>query len=190
LFTRDFYLPTGDLRDLKSRAKDADIIVVTKCKPDLSEVKRQQLLREINPAAHQQVFFTTIEYGTPYHILQRDAKPVTSDMEVLLVCGIANPEPLKQYLQEHTKAYLKLSYNDHHIFTIDDLREMIRKYEQLGKGNNIILTTEKDAVRLLKFSAALEQLPVYVIPVEHRFLFGEGNRFNDCITGFIDNFNK
>jgi tetraacyldisaccharide 4'-kinase len=57
LFTRDFYLPTGDLRDLRSSYKRADVIVVTKCRPDLSEEERQEIIKEIDPLPRQQVFF-------------------------------------------------------------------------------------------------------------------------------------
>src|SRR6186713_478550 len=68
LFTRDFYLPTGDLRDLKSSYKRAEIIVVTKCEPFLTETERQKITKEINPKPGQPVFFTAIGYGELYHI--------------------------------------------------------------------------------------------------------------------------
>ena len=64
LFTRDWFLPTGDLRDQQKSARRADIIVVTKCPPDLSLAEKNQLIREIKPRAHQQIFFTAISYGT------------------------------------------------------------------------------------------------------------------------------
>ncbi len=68
LFTRDWFLPTGDLRDQKKSYLRADIIVITKCSPDLSLAEKHQLIREINPAAHQQIFFSAIRYGDPYQI--------------------------------------------------------------------------------------------------------------------------
>src|SRR5215212_8317876 len=69
LFTRDFFLPTGDLRDARSSYKRADLIVVTKCPADLSAKEKEETIKEIEPLAHQQVFFSTIVYGTIYHIL-------------------------------------------------------------------------------------------------------------------------
>ncbi len=75
LFTRDFYLPTGDLRDLKSSYKRAEIIIVTKCKPDLSVEEKQKLVKEIKPQPHQQLFFTAIEYGEVYHIINKSHLP-------------------------------------------------------------------------------------------------------------------
>src|SRR5829696_3032973 len=71
LFTRDFFLPTGDLRDAKSSYKRAEIIVVTKCRPDLSREEKEALIKEIAPAERQKIFFATISYGVPYHISNR-----------------------------------------------------------------------------------------------------------------------
>ena len=96
LFTRDFYLPTGDLRDLKSEYKRAEIIVVTKCKPDLTVNEKEKITREIRLQNGQTIFFAAIEYGQPYHILNHSGFPLTENTEVLLVSGIANPRPIKE----------------------------------------------------------------------------------------------
>ncbi|GGH71967.1 tetraacyldisaccharide 4'-kinase [Filimonas zeae] len=188
LFTRDYFLPTGDLRDQRSSYKRAQIIVVTKCPANLSELERDRLLLEIAPLPHQQVYFTTIEYGTPYHIINRNAHNLAAEDEVLLVCGIANPKPLKQYLNEQVATYDLLDYNDHHIFRIDDLKDIRKKYEQLTGNRKIILTTEKDAVRLLKFKNELDRLPLYVLPVRHGFLFNGTDQFNSQMIHFIENY--
>ncbi len=185
LFTRDFYLPTGDLRDLKSEYKRAEVIVVTKCNPDLSETEKQKLIEEINPQDGQTVFFTAIEYGQPYHILTKTGLSFTENTEVLLVSGIANPRPLKSMLEEHSKAYYLLQYPDHRIFTIDDLKEIRKKFAAIDSVDKIILTTEKDAVRLVKFNTEIAGLPLYVIPVRHHFLYGEEDRFGQLVIDFI-----
>src|SRR5581483_3647106 len=117
LFTRDWWLPSGDLRDAPSSYKRADIIVVTKCPEDLTEENRRAIAIEIEPQKHQQIFFSSIRYGQPYHITQGLATgsygsatgvPATGSIgagpagptatiddqiEVLLVTGIANPAP-------------------------------------------------------------------------------------------------
>lgn len=188
LFTRDWFLPTGDLRDEKNSYKRADILVVTKCRPELSVAEKTAILEEISPLPHQQVFFSAISYGRPYHILRRDELPLTDSLEVLLVSGIANPAPLKKYLQEVTKTYYEIPYSDHHIFSIDDLKDMVKRFESIQAANKIILTTEKDAVRLVKFEQQLKELPVYVIPIEVQFLFNEQQVFSDLITKFIQEF--
>lgn len=188
LFTRDFYLPTGDLRDLKSSYKRAEIIVVTKCKMDLSEEERKEILHEIEPIEGQSVFFATIQYGQPYHIVTRETKELESQIEILLVSGIANPRPLKQLMEDHSETYNLMQYADHHIFTIDDLRDIKKKFNQIDAPNKMILTTEKDAVRLVKFKEELSGLPLYVIPIRHHFLFAEEGKFSQRIMEFIHNF--
>ena len=188
LFTRDWFLPTGDLRDEKNSYKRADILVVTKCRPDLSAEERNIILEEIRPLPHQHVFFSAIRYGIPYHILLRNELQVNDSMEVLLVSGIANPAPLKRYLQEVSKTYYEIPYSDHHIFSIDDLKEIVKRFDNMQTTNKIILTTEKDAVRLVKFEQQLKELPVYVIPIEVQFLFNEEQVFSDLITKFIKEF--
>lgn len=190
LFTRDFYLPTGDLRDLKKSYKRAEVIVVTKCKPDLTETEKQKIIKEINPLDYQQVFFTTIEYGQLYHIITAKSMYLDSKTEVLLVTGIANPRPLKKLLEEYSNSYHMLQYSDHHIFTIDDLKEIKKKFSTIEPNNKIILTTEKDAVRFAKFNNDITELPFYVVPIRHHFLFEEGEKFNTLVTDFITDFKK
>ena len=188
LFTRDYFLPTGDLRDQRLSYKRADIIIVTKCPAGLSEVESKAIRKEIAPLPGQQLYFTAIEYGIPYHIIHRTERPIQLIDEVLLVCGIANPRPLQHYLSDHTTAYYQQDYSDHHIFRIDDLKDIRKRYEQIQASQKMIVTTEKDAVRLLKFRQELDQLPIYVLPVRHGFLFDGGEPFNQHIVDFVENF--
>ncbi len=190
LFTKDFYLPTGDLRDLKSSYKRAEVVVVTKCKPDLSGEEKQKIIKEIKVLPHQQLFFTSLEYGDLYKIFSNEKLKLAKNTEVLLVTGIANPTPLQHLLEEHCNAYHMLEFADHHIFSIDDLKEIKNRFEKIDTNNKIILTTEKDAVRLDNFKNEIAALPFYVIPVKHHFLFNEGEKFDALVTGFINNFKK
>jgi tetraacyldisaccharide 4'-kinase len=188
LFTRDWFLPTGDLRDERKSYKRADVIVVTKCPAKLSAEEKETLTREIKPLSHQQVFFSTIRYGMPYHILHKSKMTLNTSIEVLLVSGIANPLPLKKYLQDASKTYYEILYRDHHIFSIDDWNDIIARFNNIPTQNKIILTTEKDAVRLVKFGQALENYPVFVIPIEIQFLFNSTHQFTDIISKFITDF--
>ena len=190
LFTRDFYLPTGDLRDLQSSYKRADVIVVTKCRPDLSEEEKEEIITEIDPLPHQQVFFAAIAYGTIYHIIRNTFGYIDEETEVLLITGIANPKPLKKYLEEHIHTYQMMQFNDHHIFSIDDWREIKKRFESIEEKKKIILTTEKDAMRLKKFEQEIDGMPFYVLPIEHKFLFNEGDKFSNGVIDFIENFKK
>jgi tetraacyldisaccharide 4'-kinase len=189
IYTQDFFLPTGDLRDEWKSAHRAQVIIVTKCPADLNQDKKYKILRSLKPKPHQRVYFTTIEYGTPYHIYNaNDEWILTPNDEVLLVCGIANPKPLKEYLHNSVHTYYQKDYGDHHIFSIDDLKDIKERFNEVATKRKIILTTEKDAVRLTKFSTELEQLPLYVLPVKHRFLFDDTEQFNQTIIEFVSNF--
>ncbi|HTL07030.1 MAG TPA: tetraacyldisaccharide 4'-kinase [Chitinophagaceae bacterium] len=190
LYTRDWYLPTGDLRDEKNSVKRAQIIIVTKCRPDLSVAEKEAITHELEPLPGQAVFFTSIRYGKPYHITSHQTVQVNADTEVLLVTGIANPAPLKSLLAERSKTYFEMAYNDHHIFTIDDLRDIKKRFASLQAEQKIILTTEKDAVRLVKFEQALDDMPLYVVPIELEFLFNDAPRFNGLIGTFIKDFKQ
>ena len=81
-----------------------------------------------------------------------------------------------------------LTYSDHHIFTIDDIKEINKKFDAIKSSNKYILTTEKDAVRFLKFSDQLNMMPLYIIPIKHHFLFEEGKKFDKAVIDFIKNF--
>lgn len=188
LFTRDFFLPAGNLRDQQSSYKRAEIIVVTKCPQDMSEKKKDEIKKEIRLLTSQVVFFTTIIYGQPYHIVNKTERDITLNDEVLLVCGIANPIPLKNYIVHNAGACTQQFFPDHHIFTIGDLIEIRKKFEDISADQKMIITTEKDAVRLIKFKKELKEVPLFVLPVQHQFLFNEGIQFDDIINTFVETF--
>lgn len=188
LFTQDFFLPAGNLRDQRSSYKRADIIVVTKCPPEMTVAEKEEIKKEIRILPIQKIFFTTIMYEQPYHIIDKIKRTITPNDEVLLVCGIANPTPLKNYLMQHAGTYNQFSFSDHHIFTIGDLTEIRKKFEEIIADKKIIITTEKDAVRLIKFKEELKKMPLFVLPVQHKFLFNEGVQFDKIINTFIETF--
>ena len=190
LFTRDFILPAGDLRDVKSSASRADMIIVTKCKSHLSDEEREKIIKEINPLAHQHVFFTKIEYGSPYHLFTKEQKFLAPETHILLICGIANPKPIQEILNTYSSTYDMILFRDHHVFDIDDLKQIKRQYEQIEAKDKLILTTEKDGVRLAKFENELKDLPVYVFPIKHKIMFGQEPEFEKLILDFISSFKK
>lgn len=190
LFYADWFFPGGDLRDQRKSYKRAQVIVVTKCPPQISVEDKNKIVKSLNLLPNQKVFFTCLAYGMPYHIVSKQTTGITQQHDVLLVCGIANPKPLKLYLQEHAASYYEQSYNDHYIFRIDDLKDIHKKFDQLQGNNKLIITTEKDAVRLMKFSDQLNALPLYVLPIKPRFLFEEEAAFNELVMRFVRDFKK
>lgn len=188
LYTRDFILPAGDLRDNRKSAERADIIIVTKCATGISEEKKKAIIKELDPAENQSVYFTEIMYTKPYHLFSHEYANISSNTDVLLITGIANPSPLKDYLNRQVHSYDMLRYADHHIFDSDDLKEIKKQFAKINSPDKIILTTEKDGVRLQKFQAELEGFPIYVIPIQHSFLFNEAEKFNQQVKDFVRSF--
>ena len=190
LFTRDFILPAGDLRDVQSSSKRANVIIVTKCPSHLNEEERNKIIKEIKPLPHQEVFFTRIEYSIPYHLFTSKEMFLNPETHILLICGIANPKPIKEMLNSYSATYDMMAFNDHHIFDIDDLKNIKKQFEKIESPDKIILTTEKDGVRLAKFENELKDLPVFVFPIKHKIMFGEEEKFSEIIHEFIDAFKK
>ncbi len=189
LYTRDLLLPAGNLRDVKSSAKRADIIIVTKCKADLTVAEKDMISKELRLMQGQTIFFTSIQYSSPYHLFSKREINFTHDADILLVCGIANPRPLKEFLSAHVHSYDMLRYPDHHIFDSDDLQEIKKQFEKIRSSEKLILTTEKDGVRMQKFENELADFPLYVLPIRHQFLFGEEDKFKLQVVAFIKSYN-
>jgi tetraacyldisaccharide 4'-kinase len=189
LYTRDLMLPAGDLRDVRVSRKRASIIIITKC-PVLTEVEKESVRKEIDTLPGQQLFFTSISYAKPYHLFTKEEANISANTDILLVCGIANPRPLKDFLTANVHTYDMLRYPDHHIFHTNDLAEIKKHFEKIDSTDKIILTTEKDAVRLQKFDKELKDFPIYALPIEHQFLFEEGERFDKSVIDFINQFRK
>lgn len=190
LFTRDLMLPSGDLRDVKASMKRADIIIVTKCSPNLSAEEKKAIEKEIKPLPRQTVFFTTINYSKPYHLFSKHEAVINRETNILLICGIANPRPLKDYMGSNFNSYDMLRYPDHHIFNSDDLADIKKHFSKIQQQDKIILTTEKDAVRLSKFEEDLKDFPVYVLPIEHNFMFNDATALNKQVIEFIASFKR
>jgi tetraacyldisaccharide 4'-kinase len=181
-------LPSGDLRDVKSSIKRAHIIIVTKCPAQLSEIEKKELMLELDPLPYQQVFFATLEYSQPYHLFNQQTCQLDDQTDVLLLCGIANPKPLKEYLNSFVKSYDMMRYTDHHIFSSVDLKDIKKHFDKMTSDKKLIITTEKDAVRLHKFQKELEDYPIYAIPIQHRILFDEYDQLSIKVQQFINSF--
>jgi tetraacyldisaccharide 4'-kinase len=190
LYTRDLMLPAGDLRDVRSSAERAEIIIVTKCKPSLSTEERNNIIAELKPAANQAVYFTQIEYSTPYHLFNKRQINFSQNADILLVCGIANPRPLKDFLTANVHSYDMLRYQDHHIFDSDDLNEIKKQFAKIRSSEKLILTTEKDGVRMQKFETEFADFPIYVLPIKHSFLFGGAEKFDQQVIDFIRSYKR
>ena len=186
LYCDDFLFPAGTLRDIRSAAKRADIIVVSKSPKKLDEREKEQIVKKLRPNAHQKVFFSYLEYE-PLQPLNEAAKQFSADTadSVLAFCGIANPNPFVEELETHYKTVDFLHFADHHAYTENDVQTILNRFESLDKKKKIIVTTEKDAARLTNspYLCQFETAPLYTLPVSVRF--HEEEKFNEEILNYV-----
>lgn len=175
LYSDDFVLPTGNLRESRNGAKRANVIIVTKCPFNLSLDEQNNIKKRLKVGVNQELYFTFIAYDD---FIYADNQKVTVNQiqsaSKLLVAGIAKPESFFAYLQN--KNDVCLSFPDHHNFTDKDILE-IKKLAQ----NNSIITTEKDYVRL-KGSLPSEQL--FYLPIQSSFV-SESKNFDKTILDYV-----
>ena len=186
LYCDDFLFPAGTLRDIKSAAKRAQIIVVSKSPKTLDEAEKQQIIRKLKPTKEQKVFFSYLEYA-PLLPLNEKAKSVSGQSadSVLAFCGIAKPKPFVEELKKQHKTVDFLHFADHHAYNKDDLDSVLQRFGQLDGNQKIIVTTEKDAARLANspYFCRFETAPLFALPVGVRF--HEEEKFNEEILEYV-----
>jgi len=179
IFQNKLLLPAGNFREPLRAKKRADIIIVTKCPASLDDNNRRKAERKINISFRQKVWFSYMTYEPlkPFSIYldkksSDDSREFSKGTKVLLLTGIANPLPLKSYVERTYTLARLLRYADHYDFTETDIKRMKKIFSNIVGEEKIILTTEKDAMRLMKESLIplLIGMPLYVLPVKIRFL--------------------
>jgi tetraacyldisaccharide 4'-kinase len=194
LIVRDHMLPYGNLRESKHNMRRADIILITKSPENISPIQRRLIVKEVDKAAYQNLFFTSLRYNNPLPVFgDRNQKtfptelPNFNDCSIILVTGIANPLPLKDYLQKTAGEIVHLQYPDHYNFKEKDIENISSAWEKLNSQTKYVITTEKDGVRLQEFSNIAESLKsaFYYIPVEVFFLNDDKDTFDNMIVEYV-----
>jgi tetraacyldisaccharide 4'-kinase len=194
LYTRDVLLPVGRLREWRGGARRADMIIVTKCPPALSAEERRTIAEEVRREDRQQVFFSRYIYGHPYKMYgPPERMPLRENLDILLVVAIAGTEYLMEYVAERAGDVHLLEYNDHHPFSSFDIGDIARHFKVFSEGRQpIILTTEKDAMRLDTHRNMLLELnlPIYILPVAVSFLDDNPAAFDEAVRSWLLNFKR
>lgn len=171
-FFSDFVLPTGNLREPRSGAKRANIIVVTKCPENLSDAEKIRFVKQIAPDRNQHVFFSSIQYSNEI-ISEENKKNIDDIASFTLVTGIANANPLVNFLNKKGLEFEHLNFKDHHEFSADDISNLEKK--------KLIVTTEKDFMRLKQYDTLKNKL--FYLPIALRI--NDAEKFNKLVTDFI-----
>jgi len=190
LVKKNHLLPSGTLREWKRGMKRADVIIVSKCPEILVPIERKRLAEQIQLLPHQKLFFSFFRYGEIVRLNTRQGNMFIGTnyyfekrFTILLVTGIANPAGLAEFLKRKTDKLETMAFNDHHEFTADDLRSITETFNNIANANKIIITTEKDAMRLRnpELEEAMRPLPVFYIPVEVMFHHNDKEQFDNLV---------
>ena len=179
LYCDDFILPTGNLRESRRGSKRANVIIVTKCPEDLSEAEKVVVRKKLKVSNNQKVYFSTIGYNEQLKGNESVTIEELKDKDLVLVTGIANPNPLLEYLKKKELKFTHINFPDHHNFTNSDISKIEITFDAIAPESKLILTTEKDYMRLQGRISNLSY-----ITIETKFLAEEESFVSD-ITGFI-----
>jgi tetraacyldisaccharide 4'-kinase len=187
----DKMLPAGRLRESPWQLRRASLIIITKCPSEITPITRRIMAKDISLYPYQELYFTTLRYGSLYPVFKDTARSVSNfeagKTGILLMTGIASPEPLISFLKNSFSEVETAVYPDHYYFSRSDILQIVQRLVKLKSPEKIIVTTEKDATRLI----SIEGLPgefkssLYCLPIQVKFLDMEGKLFDKKITAYV-----
>ncbi len=200
MFNQDKLLPEGRLREPEQAKRRADIVIITKTPCELKPIEYRIAETNLHLLAHQRVFFTHIGYEEIKPVcspkVRQEGKETPAQSEqltkqaVLALCGIASPRP---FIEEVKRRYAKvhvLTFPDHHAFSEGDIRRIESAFASIPEKDKWILTTEKDATRLVSNpylnEATRERL--FYLPIRIDFAQAREKEFDQNILRHIETF--
>ncbi len=191
LFCDDALLPAGCLREPISGKNRAHTIIVTKCPKDIKPIDFNIITKRLNLYPYQRLYFSSFRYGNLRAVFScpNNELPLSAltGKSILLVTGIASPDSIFEELKEYTDKVVLLSFRDHHDFTHKDVALIKERFKELGKEERLIVTTDKDATRLLHHPSVDDDLKpfIYALPIEVEFLQKKQESFNQHIINYV-----
>ena len=190
----DRMMPLGTLREPARNVLRGDIVVVTKCPTDITAMDIRMVKKNLALFPYQGLFFSNIRYADPIPVFPVQSPQLTSlqwlhdDDAVLCLTGSATPKPLVRYLRQFSTHLKVMHFDDHHFFTRRDFNDIFKVYNQLEGKRKFIITTEKDAVRIMNnpYYPPTKRNCIYYIPIKVGFLELEGSNFIDNLVKGID----
>jgi tetraacyldisaccharide 4'-kinase len=166
-FSQDYLLPMGRLRESRAGAKRADVVVVTKCPADLSQEGKNKLAEELAPYLNSEadLFFSSLNYGSPYHV----AGPKQTEFtEVIALSGLADNAPFFAYCKQQYALIDSFSFPDHYAYRPEDATRILEVLGQEKAKNAVLITTEKDAVKLKSLAATemWSKISIFALPIQ------------------------
>lgn len=187
LFHWQFLLPTGNLREYFSAYRRADAILITKSPQTVNMVDQISVHKKFELNTGQRLSFSSITYGQLRPLFKAGLVPDLTNKEVILLTGIANPKPLARHLSQFDKDLICINYPDHHDFKRRDLEELRARFAQPSSKEKIIVTTEKDTMRLLgeDLKDLLVDLPIFYLPIKFTIASKDKSNFDQKILEYV-----
>ncbi len=188
---KDKLLPSGDLREKAINKNRADIVIITKCPKNITPIQKRIITKELQLFPYQKIFFTSLNYGKQIPLFKNTKNiEIKTNTTILLITGIANTNTLVEYLEQQTKNIIHKKYADHYNFKHKDIVEIINEFDKIDTDNKIIITTEKDAMRLQEFDydtqkGNLSNKPIFYIPINIIFVDTKENEFIKIINNYV-----
>lgn len=190
----DKLLPLGTLREPQHQLLKSDIVVVTKCPPDISPVNMRMMKENLGLFPYTELFFSEIHYGDPTPVFPVPNPKLSSlswlneDDTLLCVTGIANAKPLVKYLRQFKAKVKVIHYDDHHYFTRSDFDYIFSVYDELPGRSKYIVTTEKDSVRIVgnPYYPPTRRDSIFFIPIKVAFPHHDNRNFINELVKRID----
>ncbi|MEA2041133.1 MAG: tetraacyldisaccharide 4'-kinase [Bacteroidota bacterium] len=188
---KDYYLPYGRLRESRNELHRAHIILITKTPDTLKPIDMRIVSKNYKLKPYQTMYFSGIEYKKPEPVFTNKSGKANiervNNSEVLLITGIANPAPLIQYIEKENNTVTHLKFKDHHNFSNKNIDKIIDTFDNIKGENKLIITTEKDALRLQKFSDMFSGIKTqfYFVPIGVKLINPEEDEFKIQINDYI-----
>ena len=180
-------LPAGNLREPFSGIKRAQTVLITKSPQEITVETSNKILQKLNLNSQQNLAFSHVSYQKLKHLYTGEEIELQQNQIVFLLTGIANPTPLQQYLLANKTKIRSFQYPDHHRFTVTEINKLVIAFQTHAAGKKIIITTEKDAQRLLdnNLKDLLLNLPIYYLPIAIAINKDDKTQFDQKILDYV-----
>ena len=182
-FYNDYHLPYGNLRENKSQCKRADHIIITNNTDKANEDYKKNIRSEISKFSQKECSFSKIIYNNAKALFNEEQAVNLKHFNIILVTGIADTSSLTHYLQNETTIDKHFEFKDHHNFNKENINTILSYYNSLKNIKKLILTTEKDSVKLLKYEEEFKDIDIYYLPIEIKFTNQE--KFDKKILEYV-----
>lgn len=192
-FFNNFLLPVGNLREAKFRARRADAVIVTKTPSVFSPLDRRYFLQKLRRFRLKKIFFSKLSYQKMVPLTAETPKnPPGNIKTIFLLTGIARSEALEEHLKTKCDKLYVHKYCDHHRFTAGNLQKLQNHFNKTISYAKVVITTEKDAMRLLDpiLREYLNGIPVYYLPVQVVFQDSDKKKFDRMVFSFLKGYQR